>query len=78
MDLSDLSTFVIHYHSHNPHYPAPSLSRRHIMEMALHFPVTLTSTFLIRVFHPTGPTNIKLRAGDTPPDIGPYLGGFTP
>ena len=38
---------MIHHHPHNLHYPAPSLSRRHTMEMILHSPVTLTSAFLI-------------------------------
>ena len=48
-DLSELSmihSFVIPHHPRNLHYPAPSLSRRHTMEMTLHFPLTLTSTFL--------------------------------
>ena len=45
-DLSELSNFVIPHHPRNLHYPAPSLSRRHTMEMTLHFPLTLTSTFL--------------------------------
>ena len=37
---------MIPHHPRNLHYPVPSLSRRHTMEMTLHFPVTLTSTFL--------------------------------
>ena len=37
---------MIPHHPRNLHYPVPSLSRRHTMEMTLHYPVTFLSTLV--------------------------------
>ena len=54
-----MSSFVIPHHPRNLHYPVPSLSRRHTMEMTLHFPVTLTSTFLITLVWGISPHQLR-------------------